>query len=81
MTSFANPSATWRRRRERRTARSAPTSEPWLDKAQLADRLGVSVRWIDLRRSEGMPSHKWAGIVRFKLSEVERWLAERSVAA
>jgi phage terminase Nu1 subunit (DNA packaging protein) len=57
------------------------TTEPWLTKAQLADRLQVSTRWIDLRRAEGMPCEKWAGVVRFRLSAVETWLAERSVAA
>lgn len=59
------------------TARS--TTEPWLTKAQLADRLQVSTRWIDYQRSAGMPSAKWAGVVRFRLSEVEAWL-ERSAA-
>jgi excisionase family DNA binding protein len=54
-------------------------AEPWLTKAQLADRLNVSVRWIDYQRSKGMPSSKWGGVVRFRLSEVEGWL-ERSAA-
>lgn len=60
--------------------RAPATAEAWLTKPQLADRLNVSVRWIDLRRKEGMPSHTWAGVVRFRLSEVERWLEERRVA-
>ncbi len=56
------------------------TSETWLTKPQLAERLSVSERWIDYRRCEGMPSHKWGGIVRFRLSEVERWLDRRTAA-
>jgi phage terminase Nu1 subunit (DNA packaging protein) len=56
------------------------TSEAWLTKAQLAERLDVSIRWIDYRRCEGMPSHKWGGVVRFRLSEVEAWLSERRAA-
>jgi hypothetical protein len=56
---------------------NAPSaSEPWLTKTQLAERLQVSPRWIDYRRAEGMPCEKWAGIVRFRLSEVESWLRE-----
>lgn len=56
------------------------TSEMWLTKPQLAERLLVSQRWIDYRRREGMPSHKWGGIVRFRLSEVESWLDRRTAA-
>jgi predicted DNA-binding transcriptional regulator AlpA len=55
-------------------------SEMWLTKPQLAERLLVSQRWIDYRRREGMPSHKWGGIVRFRLSEVESWLDRRTAA-
>lgn len=57
--------------------KAPPVQEPWLTKQQLAERLHVSVRWIDLRRTEGLPCSKWAGVVRFRLSEVERWLEER----
>jgi len=60
---------------------AAPSrSEVWLTKPQLAERLLVSQRWIDYRRREGMPSHKWGGIVRFRLSEVESWLDRRTAA-
>jgi hypothetical protein len=54
-----------------------PVSEPWLTKDQLAARLQVSTRWIDYRRCEGMPSHKWGGHVRFRMPEVEAWLEPR----
>jgi predicted DNA-binding transcriptional regulator AlpA len=57
---------------------SPTASEPWLTKEQLAHRLAVSRRWIDYRRAEGMPCHKWGGIVRFRVTEVEAWLNERS---
>jgi|tagenome__1003787_1003787.scaffolds.fasta_scaffold20985752_2 hypothetical protein len=75
--------------RARRAGRSAEAvaplaapslSEPWLTKTQLAHRLAVSRRWIDYRRTEGMPCHKWGGIVRFRVSEVEAWLSERRSA-
>ena len=57
------------------------TSEPWLNKAQLANRLGYSARWVNLRMRDGMPHHKWTGgHVRFRASEVEGWLAERNTA-
>jgi hypothetical protein len=39
-------------------------SEPWLSKAQLADRLGYSARWVNLRMREGMPHHKMDGRTR-----------------
>ena len=53
-------------------------AEHLVTKRQLADHLGRSTRWIELRVREGMPSeppttrypHR-----RFKLSEVEAWLA------
>ncbi len=78
-------SRTERRRSARDADAVAPLaatsiSEPWLTKEQLADRLAVSRRWIDYRRTEGMPCHKWGGVVRFRLSEVEVWLNERSAA-
>ena len=59
---------------------SVSAAEPWLTKTQLAHRLAVSRRWIDYRRTEGMPCHKWGGIVRFRVTEVEAWLNERSAA-
>jgi hypothetical protein len=58
--------------------RAPSASEPWLTKNQLATRLHVSPRWIDYRRCEGMPCRKWAGIVRFRISEVEAWLERRA---
>jgi excisionase family DNA binding protein len=56
---------------------SPVTTEPWLTKAQLAQVLGFSERWIEQRVNEGMPRHKWGGRVRFRRSDVEHWLDER----
>lgn len=52
--------------------------EQMLTKRQLAEHLGRSTRWVELRVRQGMPSeapttrfpHR-----RFRLSEVEAWLA------
>jgi excisionase family DNA binding protein len=51
--------------------------EPWLNKQQLADYLGFSTRWVELKVREGMPSHRWGNRLRFRVSEVEAWLEER----
>ena len=51
--------------------------EPWLDRQALAKHLGCSVRSVELRMAEGMPcGWKIEGRVKFKASEVERWLQE-----
>ncbi len=50
-----------------------------LSKRQLAEHLGRSVRWVELKVADGMPSvapsarfpHR-----RFRLAEVEAWLAD-----
>lgn len=56
--------------------------EPYLTKRQLADELGVSVRWIEYRMKEpGFPRHEWtARMVRFRYSEVVRWLETRKAS-
>ena len=50
--------------------------EPWLAKAQLAEYLACSERWIECRMAEGMPHATIAGRIKFKVSEVEAWLEE-----
>ncbi len=55
----------------------ARAAKPYLSKRQLADVLGFSVRWVDYRVHEGMPSHRFGKRRRFRLSEVERWLERR----
>jgi hypothetical protein len=53
--------------------------EPWLDRRQLAGYLSVSVRQVDYWRDDGMPEWLLGGRAKFKISEVERWLAGRGL--
>lgn len=55
-----------------------PRIEPYLSRAQLAAALGMSERWIDYRRHEGMPSYQFGNRRKFKLSEVEAWMARQA---
>lgn len=48
----------------------------WLDKRELAQRLGCSVRWVENAARKGMPSAMIAGRRKFRFSEVEPWLEE-----
>ena len=52
------------------------SSEPWLDKRGLAAHLGCSVRSIEYAVRDGMPSAVIFGRVKFRASEVERWLEQ-----
>ncbi len=54
--------------------------EPWLSKRQLAQHFGYSTRWVELKMREGMPSYIHGSQRRYRLSETEAWLAERSTA-
>ena len=56
------------------TPQSVRSSERFSTKREVADHLGFSPRWVELQVAKGMPSHKWGGRRRFKLSKVERWL-------
>jgi predicted DNA-binding transcriptional regulator AlpA len=48
---------------------------PWLSKREIAQKLGRSVRWVELRTAEGLPS-ELIGIRRmYRESEVRNWLA------
>lgn len=51
-----------------------PGVEPWLSKRQLAQHLGFSERWVELRVKAGMPHKRFGGRLRFRASEVEAWL-------
>ena len=55
-----------------------PTSyDPVLDKRGLGRALGgYSVRWVEAKLFEGMPSSMSGGRRVFRLSEVQRWLEE-----
>jgi predicted DNA-binding transcriptional regulator AlpA len=50
--------------------------EPWLNKKQLAAHLSFSARWVELRVRDGMPHRRIGNRLRFRVSEVEEWLAE-----
>lgn len=52
----------------------AMAREPWLSKRQVAEYLGRSTRWVELRVRDGMPSKMIGGRRGFRLSEVEEWL-------
>jgi hypothetical protein len=52
-------------------------TELWLPKRELAQALGVSVRWIEQRMVEGLPHREIAGKRVFRISTVESWLATR----
>ena len=57
---------------------SARTTEPWVRKAEVARHLGMSVRWIEDRmRHDDLPHAHHGRAVRFRLSEVDRWMASR----
>lgn len=51
--------------------------ERWLTKAQLAEYLGYSPRWVQYRVAEGMPHRRDFGILRFQIGPVEDWLREK----
>jgi hypothetical protein len=51
--------------------------EPWCTKQELAEHLGFSVRWVELRVREGMPTRRMGQRLRFQISAVEAWLDER----
>ena len=52
---------------------------PWLTKAQAAQLLGRTERWINLMHAEGIPSRVGKGGRReYPHDELVRWWAERS---
>jgi hypothetical protein len=51
--------------------------EPWCTKQELADHLGFSVRWVELRVREGMPARRMGPAASLQVSAVEAWLDER----
>src|SRR3954470_24699801 len=50
------------------------TSEAWLPLRVMAAQLGCSLRWLEYRVAEGMPTAVIAGRRKCRPSEVERWL-------
>ena len=51
-----------------------PYRDAVLTKRQLAEHLGRSPRWVELRVADGMPSRVANGGLVFRLSEVDQWL-------
>lgn len=54
--------------------------EPWLTKREVAERLRVSERWVELRvKDSAFPARKdpRSRLVRFRWSEVDQWMNER----
>jgi len=52
-------------------------AEPFITKDQLAQHLGFSTRWVELRLKEGLPHYRVGGRVRFQRSQAMKWLIER----
>lgn len=50
--------------------------EPWLGKAAIAEYFACSEKWIELRMDEGLPHARIAGRIKFRASDVERWLED-----
>jgi hypothetical protein len=48
--------------------------EPYIDKRAMAAALGMSVRWVEDRLAEGLPSVLISGRRKFRRRDAERWL-------
>lgn len=59
------------------------TEDRLLSRDDVAERFGLSRRWLELaaHKGEGPPMHKISRrMVRYKPSDVEAWLAERRIS-
>jgi hypothetical protein len=56
--------------------RGTGVPEPWVSKRTLAAHYEASIRWVESKLAEGMPSEMIGGMRRFRISETERWLIE-----
>jgi phage terminase Nu1 subunit (DNA packaging protein) len=55
--------------------------EPYLTRGQLAAHLHIGYRTIQKLEKDGFPRHVWGPsgrIVRYRVSEAERWLGENA---
>ena len=52
--------------------------ERFLSKREIADRLGMSTRWIEQKHHDGLPSRLIGGRRRYLASEVRRWVDDSS---
>jgi excisionase family DNA binding protein len=48
--------------------------ESWLSKQEMAEHLGFSTRWVELRIQEGMPCERFGARLRLQRAPVEEWL-------
>jgi excisionase family DNA binding protein len=56
--------------------------EPWLSKAQAAQYLGTSTRWVEMRSADsGLPFIRLGGVNRYRASELDEWAARREPVA
>lgn len=55
-------------------APGASVPERWVTKRELAAHLHVALRWIESQHHHGLPHARRGGVVRYRISEVERWL-------
>lgn len=59
--------------------RQTATIEPWIGVGDLALALGVSTDWVYEKAAAGeLPSYKFGGHRRFRVSEVEDWACQRA---
>jgi hypothetical protein len=64
--------------RRRATVGSFPLHEPWVDERALARYFSVTPRTIRRWAAAGMPSRRFGGARRFRISEAERWHEQES---
>ncbi len=61
------------------SGRPAATIEPWIGVDDLATVLSVSTDWVYEKAAAGdLPSYKFGGHRRFRVSEVEDWAGQRA---
>lgn len=59
--------------------RQTAAIEPWIGVGDLALALGVSTDWVYEKAAAGeLPSYKFGGHRRFRVSEVEDWACQRA---
>jgi excisionase family DNA binding protein len=51
--------------------------DPMITKRDLAERLGISQRWIEYRMTDGLPFVRMGRAVRFQPTQVMSWIASQ----
>lgn len=54
--------------------------EAWVPEPVLARHLGVSTRTLRRWRQAGMPSQRWGGNRRYRISVAEQWLQQQEAS-